>query len=92
MPKPLQEVLDLLDELYDWKRQAGADPQGAGRRLRQQIIDRANDLSSSTGDFMPMSPPADSSREVQAQHARERKRIKDEASEVRHWAINNLPV
>jgi hypothetical protein len=91
MPKTLQEVQDLLDELYDWQGQAEADPQGAGRRLRQQIINRANDLSSSTGDFAPMAP-ADSSREVAAQHRDERKRIKGEASEVRRWAINNLPV
>jgi hypothetical protein len=90
MPKTLQEVQGLLDELYDLQGQAEADPQGAGRRLRQQIINRANDLSSSTGDFAPMAP-AHSSREVVEQYVYERKQIKDEASEVRHWAINNLP-
>ena len=56
MGKPLGEVQDLLDELHDWKDKAAVNPSGAGRGLRQQIIDRANDLASSSGDFATRRP------------------------------------
>ncbi len=91
MGKPLGEVQDLLDELYDWKEQAAADPASTGRELKQQIINRANDLASSSGDFAPVAPE-DSDREVVEHYISERHRIKAEAENIRRWALHNLPI
>ncbi len=91
MGKPLGEVQDLLDELNDWKDKAAVDLSGAGRGLRQQIIDRANDLTSSSGDFAPVAPE-DSDREVIEHYISERERIKAEAKDLQRWAIHKLPI
>ena len=91
MTKSLQEVYGLLDELRDWCAEALDDPQGAGRQLRQQIINRASDLCSSTGEFWP-SPPAALDRQGLERHNAEARRIKTEAEDMRYWALHNLPV
>ncbi len=91
MGKPLGEVQDLLDELNDWRDKAAADPSGAGRGLRKQIIDRANDLASSTGEFAPLAPEG-SEKEVIQHYMSEQRRIKAEAEDIRYWATHNPPV
>jgi hypothetical protein len=91
MGKPLGEVQDLLDELNDWKDQAAADPAAAGRGLRQQIIDRATDLASSSGDLAPVAPE-DSERDVIEHYISEGRRVKAEAEDIRLWALHNLPI
>jgi hypothetical protein len=87
MPKTLQEVQALYDELRDCYAQAHADPQVTGRRLKQQIIQRATDLCASIGEF-GLSPPAGLDGADLGRHNADVRRIKADAEEIRHWALH----
>lgn len=89
MPKTLQEVLGLLDELRALYAKAHDDPQGAGAELRQQIIERAGDLSSSTGQLWPPTPAGGGA--AAERHRAVVTRVKAEAEDIRGWAVHNLP-
>ena len=87
MPKPVEEVRSLYEELRAWYAEAYDDPQRAGPRLRQKIIDRAAELSSSTGDFWPQ-PPAGSSPEDVEACREEAEEIKTTAEVIKRWALS----
>lgn len=90
MSKSVNDLHELLDKLYGLKARAVVNNQAAARRkLKQQIVDGANVLFSSTNHYLPEIPSA-SGGQVAEEKLAELKQIQRKAEELREWALHNL--
>ncbi|MBA3711768.1 MAG: hypothetical protein H0W76_04865 [Pyrinomonadaceae bacterium] len=90
MGKSVNELHHLFDGLSDLKARAATSKEVTTRRkLKNKIVNGANEFLSLTMDFSPDAPPG-SSQQVVEQKLAERRKIQRKAVELREWALHNL--